>query len=464
MKQSLPDGPRTPALVQMLGFFPRPFTFLERCARRYGDAFTMRLPGYGNIVMLGSPELVKQLFTAPPDTLLAGKANGFLKPALGSHSVLVTDGAAHRRQRRLLMPPLHGERMHAYAQVMIEETHAAIERMPLGEPFALLPYMQTIALQVILRAVFGLEAGAASDQIAPLLVEFIAIPNPLLTLVPLRFLDFPQSPYRAFIQRRARVDAALYAILAARRAPGAPKGEDILLLLLEAHDEEGRPMTDVELRDQMLTLLAAGQATTAAALSWVIDQLLTTPAAEERLRAELASVQQTHLEPPALASLTYLDAVLRETLRLRPIFTDVLREAAAPYEIAGHLVPAGTKLAAGIHLIHRRAELYPDPDEFRPERFIGAKVDPFAWLPFGGGSRRCLGMAFALYQMKIVLSIMMTRARFRAASVRPAKVHRKGITLAPAGGARVVLLERIAHRLRSPQMMLLPLRPGPREL
>jgi cytochrome P450 len=446
---ALPPGPRRPAFLQTLSYTYRTLPFFEQCARRYGDPFTLRMPGFGEFVMLAAPELIKQVFTGDPELLHAGKANAMLEPVVGRHSVLLLDGKEHLRQRRLLLPPLHGERMLAYAALMAEVAAGAVDRMPLGERFSLHPHMQEITLQVILRAVFGLDVGAGMDELAALLAEFMTPPPALLVFVPpayLHYADFPFSPYRRFLERRARVDQALRAIVRARMAAPDSSRTDILSLLLSARDEEGRPMTEDELRDELVTMLVAGHETTATALSWVFAFVLQFPKVLERLQAEVEATSAGGIDVAALTRCEYLDAVIKESMRLRPILPDVVRRVEQPMTVAGYEIPTGAFLSPCIHLAHRRAESWPEPDRFLPERFIGAKVDPYAWFPFGGGIRRCLGMAFALYEMKLVLGITLLKARLRLATDDPLRVVRRSVTLAPAGGTPVVMEERIAAR------------------
>ena len=438
---SLPPGPRAPAIVQLLEFTYRPTAWLEACARRYGDPFTARFPGLGTFVLCSAPALVKQIFTGDDDALLAGKANAIVEPIVGRHSVLLQDGPPHLRQRRLLSPPMRGERMHAYGGLIARITADELARMPRGRPFAIHAHLQAITLDVILRAVFGLDEQAARGELRARLVELLQPPPALMTFVPVRYLDFPGSPYRTFLARREQVDRELRRILRARMAAGPGDGTDVLSLLLAARDERGAPMTEDELRDQLMTMLIAGHETTATALSWAFALILDHPAIEARLRAELDGVRAPDgaLDPAAVAGLDYLDAVVKETLRLRPVIPDVVRELQRPMRFAGFELPAGVMLTPTIYLTHRRPELYPEPTRFRPERWLGAKVDPYAWFPFGGGIRRCLGMAFALYEMKQVLARVLVDARPRLARPGPVRTIRRTVSLAPAGGTRVIL-------------------------
>ncbi len=447
---SLPPGPPGPAFLQTLGYTYWTFPFFEQCARRYGDPFTLRMPGFGSFVMLSAPELIKQVFTGDSDQLHAGEANAMLEPVVGRRSVLLLDGKEHLRQRRLLLPPLHGERMKEYAALMAEIASAEVQRMPLGAPFSMHEHMQRITLQVILRAVFGLDEGAQMDELAALLVEFTRPPPSLMIFVPpayLKYGDFPLSPWRTFLRRREKVDRALRAILRQKMAAPDPSRTDILSLLLSARDEEGRAMTEDELRDELVTMLIAGHETTATALAWTFALVLEHRDVAARLQEELEGARGADGTPDVgkLTSNEYLDAVVKESLRLRPIVPDVVRRVQSPITVAGYDVPVGAFLTPCIHLAHRRPEAWPEPHRFRPERFVGAKVDPYTWFPFGGGIRRCLGMAFALYEMKIVVGVTLLAARLRLAGAPP-RIVRRTVTLAPAGGTRVVLEERRARR------------------
>jgi cytochrome P450 len=406
--------------------------------------FTVELPRLGQFVMVSSPDLIRQIFTEGGETLHAGRANGVLEPLVGPRSVLLLDGPQHMRHRKLLLPPFHGERMHAYADEMRQITEADLRTWPVGEPFSLHPHMQSITLSVILRAVFGLEEGAQMTDLAAKLVAFMEPPPALLVFLPhVAELDFPMSPLRRFRTRREAVDRDLYALIAERRrAKDLAARKDILSLLLSARDEDGKPMSDEEVRDELMTMLAAGHETTATALSWAFERTLNEPRVATKMAAEVREVVgDGPLSPEAIARLTYVDAAVKETLRLQPILPIVVRYLEEPYSIGGYDLPAGSRVAPCIYLTHRRPELYPEPEQFDPSRFVGKKVDPYTWLPFGGGIRRCIGMAFALYEMKLILATVMARARLRLESLHPARVVRRGVTLAPSEGARVVLTE-----------------------
>jgi len=430
---ALPPGPGAHPLVQLFHFASRPLQLLEESLARYGDPFTLRLAGHGTYVSISSPELVKQVFNGDPDQLRGGEANVVLEPIFGKSSVMLLDGAPHARQRKLLTPPLHGERMRAYAQLMADVTRKRLAQLPLGRPFSLHEHTQAITLEVILRAVFGAETGPEVEQLKHSLRALLVVPPWPFAFVPVRWVDFPLSPYRAFLARRAAVDRELRALAERRRREGYAGKSDVLSLLLSARDEDGNPMTDGELGDQLVTMLLAGHETSATALSWAFEHILADEQVGARLQAELEGSRGD------VTRLDYLDAVIKETLRLRPILPDVARRVRSPLMLAGHEIPAGVNLMLTIYLAHRRAATYPEPTRFDPGRFLGAKLDPNAWFPFGGGVRRCIGMAFALYELKVVLAELLLGAKFRLASGSPDRAVRRAVTLTPAGGTWVVL-------------------------
>ncbi|MEJ7602675.1 MAG: cytochrome P450 [Kofleriaceae bacterium] len=430
MTAVLPPGSREPALLQIGRWITQPLELLECSQRTYGDVFTFRAPGGGAFVIVADPTLVKSVFAADPDVLLAGVGNAtILEPMLGQHSLLTLDGAPHLRQRRLLLPAFTGERMQAFASVMRSITEASFARWPVGQPFAIHTMMQSITLDVILQTVFGVGAndhGALRRDLVALL-EIAA--NPRFLLLGLLRLDPLRVPFLRITRLKRAVDQALYRMIAERRRK--PRGTtDVLEMMLQARDDQGQPMTDVEIRDELVTLLLAGHETTATTLAWIFDQVLAHPPVLARLRTELAAGREE-----------YLDAVIRETLRLRPIVPLVGRHVAKPYQLGRWMLPPGTQIAPSIYLSSRNPTAYPDPTRFEPARWLGIKPDPTTWFPFGGGIRRCIGMAFALFEMRIVLQTVLPRAELRLAD-GPATVVRRGITLAPSGGTRVVLSHR----------------------
>jgi cytochrome P450 family 135 len=452
----LPPGPRHPRTLQTVGWVARPGPFMERCRERYGDVFTIRIRNEGTWVFLAHPDHVREVFTGDPAVLRAGEANAILRPLVGSRSVLLLDGPEHMRERKLMLPPFHGARMQRYGEIMDAAAEEQIAAWPKGEPFALWPSMQAITLEVIMRAVFGLEEGAQLERMRALLggmLEFTMTARSLALMAllgPGRFERF--GPFRRSVEP---VDAELRAEIARRRAdPDLHEREDILSMMLAARYEDGSAMGEQELRDELVTLLVAGHETTATSLAWALERLMRHPQALERLRADLQD-----------GSEEYLEAVVQETLRLRPVLPIVVRRLAEPLRIAGYDLPAGAAVVPCIYLIHRRADLYPDPHGFRPERFLeraqpddpgaarsgepgwraGGKPGTYTWIPFGGGVRRCLGAAFAQFEMKRVLRAVVLGAELRAREPRPERVIRRSITLAPEHRTEAVLERRVAE-------------------
>jgi cytochrome P450 len=427
---SLPPGPRLPALVQGIQYARDPLGFFVRLQRRYGDLFSVSFPYFGRVVYVAEPELVKRVFTADPARFHAGEANAtVLEPALGPNSVLTLDEAEHLRQRKLLLPPFHGERVRRYGELMREITERDIETWPLGEPFALRPHTQRITLAVILRAVFGVRDAERFRRAELLVDSFARNSNRIIQMPFLRRNLGRFGPWARFQRARAELDEFIYEEIAVRRAETDGGGrDDVLSLLLRAANEDGSPMSDEELRDELVTVVGAGHETTATALAWGIERLLRTPPVLARLRESIDAGEDD-----------YLDATIKETLRVRPVIVDVARKLTAPAEIDGYELPAGTFVLPAIAAMHYREDVYPDPHEFRPERFLDGDGDKYTWIPFGGGVRRCIGAAFAQYEMRVVLRTILERAELSAPDPRPEKVKVRNITLAPGEGGWVVL-------------------------
>jgi cytochrome P450 len=435
----LPPGPRLPALLQGIRYARDPLGFFVRLHRRFGDVFTVSFPYFGRVVYVADPGIVKRVFTGDAALFHAGEANAtVLEPALGPNSVLTLDEDEHLRQRRLLLPPFHGQSVSRYGELIREITERDIETWPVGRPFAVRPHTQRITLAVILQAVFGVRDEARFKRASALVDEFARRAD-LVTQIPLLRRDLGRfSPWSRFQRARAALDEFIYEEIALRRGE-ADDGErdDVLSLLLRAEHDDGTPMNDRELRDELVTVVGAGHETTATGLAWALERLLRTPRKLARLRDSIAAGKED-----------YLEAAVKETLRVRPVIVDVARKLTAPAEIGDYELPAGTFVLPAIAALHYREDLYPEPDEFRPERFLDGKRDNYAWIPFGGGVRRCIGAAFAQYEMRVVLRAILERAELRAPDPRPERVKPRNITLAPAKGGRV-LLER-------------PLRPAPR--
>jgi cytochrome P450 len=425
----LPPGPSLPRWLQTAGFMLGGARYLEACRRRYGDVVTMGTLFDQRFVMVFDPAAVKELFQGSGDQLHAGEANALLGPILGERSVLLLDGAEHLRHRRLLLPPFHGRRMLAYADTMRACTDAEIDRWPVGEPFTLLASMQSLTLRVILRSVFGYAAGAAEDELAARLramVEPLSRARGVILLSAVLRGRNQRRSAQEFEARKRAVDEIVYDEIARRRDdPHLAERDDVFSGLLLARDEAGAGLSDREVRDELLTLLLAGHETTATGLAWTLDLLLHDARVRERALAR---------EGP------YLDAVVKEALRIRPVIPGVGRVVRQrPFPLAGYEIPVGVEINPSIRTIHRRADLYPSPETFRPERFLSEDPpDTYTWVPFGGGTRRCLGASFALTEMRIVLGRVLERAALRAIDPAPAKPQLRAITLAPKGGVRVV--------------------------
>jgi cytochrome P450 len=416
---------------------------MDAWTREFGDVFTIRFPVRGAMVFLSEPEAVRQVFAGAPDQMHAGPANDPLKPFLGPSSLILLDGAAHQRHRRLVMPPFHGERMLRYGPTMLELADAEIDRWPLGKPFAVHRSMQAITLQVILRTVFGLSRGPEHERMSTLLTEALDIASDPRLLLPWFQIDLGRlTRFGRFRRVLAESDALLHEQIRLRRAH--PGTDDVLSLLASAKDESGAPaLTDAELRDELVTLLVAGHETTATALAWALRWLLVRHDLRARLVDEIRGAEvDGRLDPERVGKLELLDATVRETLRLQPVVPLVGRELQSPQTIAGHELPAKVLAVPCIWGVHHRPSLYPDPHKFEPERFLRRKYTPYEWLPFGGGARKCVGMHFALQEMKMVLAAVLRRAELELLPGRPVRAVRRSITLTPSEGLPVVLQRR----------------------
>ena len=439
-----PPGLPIPKLASTLMWMRKPFALLDECARRYGEPFTLGIVGFPRIVMTYSPEVVKQIFADDGETFAAGKFNQSLAALLGERSVLMLDGDEHMRHRKLLMPPFHGERMQRYGEAMLDATDASIDSWPRGSTFSLHPFMQDITLRVIIRTVFGFEEGPRFDEMVRRTKRVLQLGSWTPLMIPIMRVDLgPHSPWGKFRRAVASGDEYLYEEIAERRRTGA-RGTDVLSLLLDARDERGQPMSNEELRDELTTLLVAGHETTATALAWAVRWTLGTPGVADRLRKEIDDARRAdgtaRLTAARAAELPLADAIAREAMRLNPVIPLVGRILERPARVAGYDLPAGTPVACSIYLAQRRPEVYPDADRFDPSRFLGKKLTPTEFFPFGGGVRRCIGMAFALYEMRIVLARIFERAELTLAPRGPIRVQRRSITLMPSDG----LLVRVA--------------------
>jgi cytochrome P450 len=430
-ERRLPPGMPFPRPVQTALWSRQARRVLYSCQDRYGDIFTLRIAYEGTWVILADPEAIKQVFTGDPKVFHAGEGNEILAPLLGRNSLLTLDEKRHMSQRRLLLPPFHGERMQGYEQAMQEIAAREIESWPTGTPHKLRPRMQALTLEIILRTVFGVEgeAGKLAD-LREALRDFLDLTTNPRFLLPLLAVGPKRIRGVGAIRRRIdRVDELIYREIAERRGVGdVAERDDVLSLMVGAHHEDGSPMSDEEMRDELLTLLVAGHETTATSLSWAVERLVRHPEKLERLRAE---VNQGGEE--------YLTATIQETLRLRPVISVVLRRLTEPVEIGGYELPAGVSVAPCVYLAHRNPEVYPEPERFLPERFLDNPPGTYTWIPFGGGVRRCLGASFAQFEMAVVLKELVKRHEIRPANPKPERIFRRAITETPRHDAEVVL-------------------------
>lgn len=427
--REMPPGSRAPALIDGFRYARAPLDYIRAYHRRHGPVASGRFPGIGLVVYVADPEWVKQVFTGDPAVLHAGEANAtVLEPTLGTSSVLTLDDAPHMRQRKLLLPAFHGNNVSRWGETIRGIAERDMETWPVNEAFALRSRTQRITLEVILRAVFGMRDEQRFRRAQVLIDEFARRAHPI-TLFRFARRDLGRfSPWARFKRARGALDEFLYEEIALRRKEAdVAERDDVLSLLLRATDDEGRPMSEQELRDELVTVIGAGHETTATALAWAFERLLRNPRVLERLKGSL------------LEGDDYLDATIKETLRVRPVVTEAARRLTREIELAGYNIPAGTIVMPSIAAIHFREDLYPGPDEFRPERFLDGASESYAWIPFGGGVRRCIGASFAQYEMRVIMRAILERADLRAADPAPESPRMRNITVAPARGCRVLL-------------------------
>lgn len=429
---SLPPGSRLPAAIQLLWYAWQPVQFLERCRRRHGRCFTVRRPAYGPLVHVADSAMVPGVLLGDPHTYHVGEANRVLEPLFGPNSIFLLDEAAHLRLRRRLQPHFRGPAVAALEELVAKLTEREVESWPVGRPFPLLPRMRRLTLDVFLRGVLGIDDAATAQRLRTLFASVVRASK--LAAVPfLRGGLGPWRPFDRFQQARDALDRAILELADGRRAElGRRPGRDLLSSLVSP-DAGGGALSDAELRDHVVSLALAGHETTATALSWVFERLVRNPSVLERLLDELASGGEE-----------YLEAVVKETLRARPVFPrGPTARLTAPAQVGGFLLPAGTLVTPCILLLHRDSQAFPDPDAFRPERFLDGHPEPYAWIPFGAGPHRCLGATMALAEMRVVVSTVLRRVRL-AAPAGPAEAVRYTVTCRPSRGGRVVAAERWA--------------------
>jgi cytochrome P450 len=436
------NGPTTPRLLRTIKLIFRPLDYLDDYAQRYGDPFRVGGKNSPGIVYFSNPKAIQEIFTADPEVFQTGQGGGVLQFLLGENSLLLLDGDRHQRQRRLLTPPFHGDRMRTYSQLICDITKQITAQWKIGESFIVRSSMQEITLRAILQAVFGLHDGQRFQQLRQLLSSLLDdMGTPLgASLIFFRSLrqDWgPLSPWGRFLRQKQQIDQLLYEEIQERREQGDFSGSDILTLLMSARDEAGQPMTDEELHDELMTLLMAGHETTASALSWALYWIHHLPEVQDKLRYELGTLGDD-AEPSEIARLPYLTAVCQETLRIYPIALFSLRVLKSPLEVMGYQFEAGTALFPSIYLTHQREDIYPEPKRFKPERFLERQYSQYEYWPFGGGHRRCIGMAFAQLEMKLILATILSNFQLALTNSRPVKPVRRGITVAPSGNLRMV--------------------------
>jgi cytochrome P450 len=438
---ALPPGPPF-ALLQTARLVKDPYSFHRACRARYGDPYTVPSLN-GKVVCTGDPEGIREIFAADPDTFAPWAADT-LRPMLGDGSIIVLRGERHKRERKLLMPPFQGERMRAYGALMVDVARRHFARRNVGEVFRFLDTAQAISLEVIVRAVFGVEDDAAVERMASAVTRFASAASPLVMFTKLLQHQFGGfGPWARLTRLKADYDALLLTQIRARRA-GAT-GDDILSILLAARYEDGQQMSDDDIRAELVTLLFAGHETTALALSWAVYWLLRDPARLAQLRAELDAAGS---DPDTIARLPYLEALCLESLRIHPILPDPLREVIKPFRLRGYDVPIGCGVAAVSGLAHEDPAIFEEPMAFRPERFLARTFKPYEYFPFGGGSRRCIGAAFAVHEMKLVLAALFSEHELELCEPREVRPARRNVTMGPSTGIRV---RRVGPRRATPR-------------
>ncbi|MEI1375033.1 cytochrome P450 [Nostoc sp. UHCC 0926] len=432
------NGPQMPPLVQMVRWISNPMSFMEACAKTYGEIFTITLKrNFPILVMVSSPQALQKILTNDTKALEApGDLNDLFESLVGKHSVITLSGAEHQRQRQLLMPPFHGERMRNYSQVITDVTKKVISQYQIGKPFNIRSATQAITLRVIMQAVFGLHEGPRPEKLQNFLGDILEKASSRLSVALLYFpalqRDFgPINFWGKQMRRQQEADELIYEEIRERRKQPDSSRTDILSLLMAARDEAGQPMTDQELRDELMTLLFAGHETTATALAWAFYWIHKIPSVRQKLLQELDSLGDDP-DPSIIFKLPYLNAVCSETLRIYPVamltFPRVVR---TPLSLGGYELEPGTVLLGSIYLTHQREDIYPDPKQFKPERFLERQYSAYEYLPFGGGARRCIGLAFAQLEMKLALAKILSSLELELVNNREVRPKRRGLVTGP---------------------------------
>ncbi|NMG08930.1 cytochrome P450 [Brasilonema sp. UFV-L1] len=443
---NLPNLIKTPSFFQQIQWVAEPVEYMEKAVQQYPDIFTSGVLGSQRpVIFVQHPQAIAEIFTNDRKKFAAlSRENRILQPLLGDNSIVMLDSDRHKRQRQLLIPPFHGERMQAYGEIIRNITEKVFSQLPHNQPVSIRTTMQEISLQVILQAVFGLYEGERCQQIKRLITSVLEVfQSPLgSSFLFFRFLQKDLgawSPWGRFVRQRQQIDELLYAEIAERRTKSDPNRIDILSLLMSARDEEGKPMTEQELRDELMTLLFAGHDTTATAMAWGLYWLHHLPQVGEKLLQELGNLGDSP-NTIDIARLPYLSAVCNETLRIYPVgiltFARVVKE---PVKLLEHELEPDTAVCGCIYLLHHRQDLYPQPNQFKPERFLERQFSPYEFMPFGGGARRCIGEALALFEMKLVLATIFSHYQLALTTNQPEQPQRRGVTLAPSGKVKMMI-------------------------
>ena len=446
---TLPNGPALSPLQGKLRtwkFVFSPLSTIEEGYSKYGDVFRTNTNSSFPFIYFCNPKAIQQIFTADSDTFTSGGSNGVLQNLVGINSLLLQNGDRHQRQRKLLMPPFHGDRMSKYGDLIYNLTSDVIGQWEIDKPFPIRRSIQEISLKIIFGVVFGLNQGQRYEKLRLLISDILdSMSSPFSSIF--LFFNFlqkdwgPWSPWGRFLRTRQKIYELVLAEIQAAREDGNHR-DDILSLLLEARDEAGNPMSDEEIKDQLLTMLLAGHETTASSLAWALYWIDKTPSVPEKLRQELATLPNNS-DKVAITKLPYLNAVCQETLRIYPVIINAFpRIVQKPVEIMGYQLEPGTVAMVSIYLTHHREDIYPEPKQFKPERFLERQFSPYEYLPFGGGSRHCIGSAFALFEMKLVLATILSQCELKLVSERSIKPVRRGVTMAPPGNMRMVVKQK----------------------
>lgn len=449
----LPNRLLTPMFLQILQWVTSPMSYMEACAKRYGDIFSMNLnlP----LVFVSNPQALQQILSSDTkDFESPGELNKILEPLLGKHSVITVSGSRHQRQRQMLMPPFHGERMRTYAQVINDVTQGIMNEWQVGKSFNARSATQAMTLRIIMQAVFGLYNSSRAQKLEGLLGEVLDKTSTPLSVTFL-YLPFLQqdlgslSPWGRQLRRQWKVDELLYEEIRERREKPDPSRTDILSLLMAARDEEGQPMTDEELHDELMTLLVAGHETTATALAWALYWIHKLPAVRGKLLEELDSLGDNP-DPGVIFKLPYLNAVCCETLRIYPVaMLTFARQVKKPLSLLGYELEPDTLVVGSIYLLHQREDLYPEPKKFKPERFLERQFSAYEYLPFGGGVRRCIGLAFAQFEMKIALAKILSSLELKLVDNGEVQPKRRGLVTAPDRSIKLIVTNKRQAKSRS---------------